>query len=351
MRPFFTTKELVAMQNYIIRSVLGLFLLCCATPSQADTVWLTNGDQLSGQIVMLDSGKLLLKTAHAGVVRIDSKQIKTLHSDQAMRIRSGFFAQPRLTTIEAGADGHVILSDEPEQQVAVKDLHQAIPQQKTGLARDFVWSGNITLSADFKRRDSDSDDYDFDIDSKLRHGLWRHGYKLEYDYETKDKETKTDKLMTSYALDRFFSERWFWQGKYKYNKDRLEELHRQHSYATGPGFQFWDNELGSLSAALLYNHARLHYRQDGVTRLNSSSLAWDYQRFFFAKTLELFNKGEISYPASSDTRYLLDAEAGVRYKLNSWASLSMKAEWERISSKNNESRNDRRLLLGVGVSW
>lgn len=338
------------MHTKFFRLAFALTLLLFSAASQADTVWLNNGDQLSGQIIMLDSGKLLLKTSHAGELRIDSKQIKTLHSEHPMLIRQGLFADSILSSLEPAQDGHVLLSAN-QQEVSIQSLHQVIQQRKISLQKDLLWSGNITLSADFKRRESNSDDYDLDIDTRLRHGLWRHGVNLEYDYETKDKETKTDKLMTSYTLDRFISERWFWQGKYKYNKNRLEDLYRQNSYATGPGFQFWDNELGSFSSAILYNYSELHYREQGINRLNSTSITWHYQRFFLAKTLELFNKGEISYPASSDARYLIDAEAGVRYKINSWASLSLKTEWDRISSKNNEGRNDRRYMFGVGVSW
>lgn len=348
MRPFYSFGSIL-MYNKFYRYALTLLLLLAGSSSFADTVWMNNGDQLTGEILMLDSGKVLLKTKHAGTVRIDSKQIKTLHSEQSMRVRNDLFGEVITGELQASdEDGYVLLNGH---QLELKQLHQAIPDKKLSLQKDLVWSGNITFSADYKRRDSDSDDYDFDIDSKLRHGLWRHNYRLEYDYETKDKQTKTDKLMTSYALDRFMSERWFWQGKYKFNKDRLEDLNRQHSYATGPGFQFWDNELGSLSSAILYNYSELHYQSDGTNRIDSTSLTWDYQRFFFAKTLELFHKGEVSYPSSSNTRYLVDAEMGVRYKINSWFSLSAKAEWDRISSKNNESRNDRRYLIGAGVSW
>ena len=37
-----------------------------AGPALADTVWLDNGDRLSGEIVLMDGGKLALKTRYAG---------------------------------------------------------------------------------------------------------------------------------------------------------------------------------------------------------------------------------------------------------------------------------------------
>ena len=57
-------------------SLLCLPLLwCVALPALADTVWLKNGDRLSGQIQLFDGGKLLLKTAYAGSVTLDWKQV------------------------------------------------------------------------------------------------------------------------------------------------------------------------------------------------------------------------------------------------------------------------------------
>jgi hypothetical protein len=55
-------------------------------------------------------------------------------------------------------------------------------------------------------------------------------------------------------------------------------------------------------------------------------------------------------PFTSDIDYILDSEAGLRYKLNSWAALTLKAEWDKVSSQYGDL-NDRRYLFGVGVGW
>lgn len=40
----------------------------------------------------------------------------------------------------------------------------------------------------------------------------------------------------------------------------------------------------------------------------------------------------------------------MRYKLTSWASLSMKAEWDKFSG-NDGNVNQRRYTFGLGVGW
>ena len=54
-----------------------LFLCMLAWPALADTVWLNNGDRLSGTIILMDGGKLVLDTTYAGRVVIDWKNIQT----------------------------------------------------------------------------------------------------------------------------------------------------------------------------------------------------------------------------------------------------------------------------------
>ena len=69
-----------------LRFLLSTVLLL-AWPAWADTVWLNNGDRLSGEILLLDGGKLVLKTKYAGRVLIDWKDIDTLSSDKPLLVR------------------------------------------------------------------------------------------------------------------------------------------------------------------------------------------------------------------------------------------------------------------------
>ena len=71
----------------MLRLCFTLFLLCATPLSLADTVWLLNGDRLSGQVRLLDGGTLLLATEYGGVVRISAKSVATLETRQRMVIR------------------------------------------------------------------------------------------------------------------------------------------------------------------------------------------------------------------------------------------------------------------------
>lgn len=58
------------------RTLLCLAVASASMPLLADTVWLKNGDKLSGKITVFDGGKLLIQTDYAGAIPVDWKQVK-----------------------------------------------------------------------------------------------------------------------------------------------------------------------------------------------------------------------------------------------------------------------------------
>ena len=168
----------------------------------------------------------------------------------------------------------------------------------------------------------------------------------EYNREKKNGLVSTDNYSGQYALDRFIDDHWFWQGQVAYKRDMIEDLAKR-TVGTGPGYQFWDNELGAFSIATLVNRNDYEFADGEKEHFYSSSFKWDYNRYLLAKQFELFTNGEVSKPLQSGLDYELQTEAGIRYKLTSWASLSMKAEWDKFSG-NDGNVNQRRYTFGLG---
>nr|GFC71593.1 hypothetical protein [Tanacetum cinerariifolium] len=137
------------------RTLLCLAITSASTPLLADTVWLKNGDKLTGTIKVFDGGKLLLNTKYAGDIPLDWKEVKTLESDQ-----------------------HLL--------------------------------GNVDAALDFQRADKDTDDYNIAFKTSATHGRWRHNAEGEYNRETQDEDTTIDNWKAEYSIDRFITDKWFW---------------------------------------------------------------------------------------------------------------------------------------------
>jgi hypothetical protein len=335
----------------LLRNLLCLTLGCMTTSVFADTVWLKNGDRLTGKVKVLDGGKLMLETDYGGSIPLDWSKVATLESETPMLVRQDEFSDPQLAnSLHKGDDGKVLLgtADAPK-AVELASIQQMI--QPKPLIQDFAWTGNVDLALDYKRADSDTDDYNVAFSTKAQHGLWRHNGDGEYNRESSDNVTTTNNYQLEYALDRFITEQWFWQGRLDYKHDKIEDLTRQRTLGTGPGYQFWDNELGAFSLTSLINRSDYEYSNGEKDNFYSLAVKWEYNRYLIGQTVELFTNGEIAKPLAGVAEYAFDAEAGLRYKVTDWASLNLKAEKDIVSGSSDGELDETRYTVGFGVGW
>jgi hypothetical protein len=332
------------------RSLLCLAVFSASTPLLADTVWLKNGDKLSGTITVFDGGKLLIQTKYAGAVTIDWKEVKTLDSDQHLLVKQDAYSGEVSKSLTAAEDGKVTLANgEAPKTVELASIQQILKPKP--VVEDLVWKGNVDLALDYQRAEKDTDDYDVGFKTTARHGRWRHIAEGEYNREVQDDVTTTDNWRAEYSLDRFLTDQWFWQGRLNYKRDHIEELARQRVVGTGPGYQFWDDELGAFSLGSLLNRTDYEYRDGSKDNFYSVAMKWDYNRYLIGKKVEFFTNGEVGKPLSGVADYALDAEMGLRYKVTEWASLNLKAERDIISGTNDADLSKTRYTAGFGVAW
>lgn len=331
------------------KTLLCLALSVAATSVLADTVWLKNGDRLTGKIKFYDGGKLLLETDYGGAIALDWAKIATLESDQELLVKENAVHGERAKSLQAAEPGKVTLANgEAPKTIELASISQILKPKP--LVEDLVWKGNIDAALDYKRAERDTDDYDVSLKTQARHGLWRHHAEADYNREFQDDVVTTDNWSAEYALDRFLTEKWFWQGRFEYKRDMVEELERQRTVGTGPGYQFWDNELGAFSVATLLNRTDYEYSNGESDNFYAASVKWDYNRYLVGKSVELFSDGEVGKPLGNVADYTLDAAVGLRYKLTDWASLNMKAEKDLVSGAEGEL-DETRYSLGFGVGW
>lgn len=331
------------------RTLLCLTLSAVSLPVLADTVWLKNGDRLTGKISVLDGGKLLVETDYGGSIPVDWKKVATLESNRKLLIKQDDVQGELAQSLQAAEDGKVILANGgAPRTVALASISQIIHPKP--LIQDLTWKGNIDVAMDYKRAETDTDDYDVSIATTARHGLWRHNATANYNREFRNDLVTSDNWDAEYALDRFIDEHWFWQGRLSYKRDQIEDVRRQRTIGTGPGYQFWDNELGAFSVASLLNRSDYEFADGSQENFYLLAAKWDYNRYLVGKTFELFSTGELGKPLENVADYALDAEVGLRYKVTDWASLNMKAEKDMVSGAENDL-DETRYSIGFGVGW
>ena len=330
-----------------LRVLLSLLLLSLALPARADTVWLNNGDRLSGEILLLDGGKLALKTKYAGRVLIDWKDIDTLATDKPLMLRRNGLDSESARELQAAGPGLVRIVDGRSETVALASIERLVPPRP--LLEDRIWEGNLDAKLDMERNQDRTDEWKLKGNTRVEHGRWRHVLRGELEHEKENGEKTEDNWELEYDLDRFLTQHWFWRVGYEQSEDQFEQINRQRIYGSGPGYRFWDNELGRLDLITQFNRIEL-YSVLGDRSFDGWSLEWDYKRLLWGTRLEFYTTAEVQVPRVSEIDYVFDGEAGLRYRLNDWARLSLLYELNQLRGLGN-TFSDRHYLIGFGVGW
>lgn len=326
---------------------LCLVLCCLAFPAWADTVWLNNGDRLTGTIVLLEGGKLVLQTKYAGRVMIDWKDVSTLRSEQPMLIRQSGFDSEQSKSLAAAGQGMVRLENHESKTLPLASITQMVPPQP--FVEDLVWEGNLDGKINIERDDDRIDDLRLKLDTTLKHDRWRYSLDGEQRRETKNGNKVKDNWEANYDQDYFVTDQWFLRGSYGTLRDEFADVYRQDSGGFGPGYRFWDSALGhfELIGQLIHYDLRA---EEGNASFNATSTQWDYKRLIWGSRVELYSTGEFSMPHVDSVDYVLDGEAGMRYRINEWARLSLLYQFSRVQGFG-QTFTDREYTLGVGVGW
>ena len=306
-----------------------------------------NGDRLSGEIVLLDGGKLVLKTKYAGQVLIAWKDIETLRSDKPLLIRRQGLDSEFSNQLEAAGRGLVRVVGANTQTVPLASISRLVPPRP--VLQDRLWEGNLDAKLDMERDEDETDEWKVKGNTRMEHGRWRHVLNGELERETKNGNKVDDNWQLEYDLDRFITDHWFWRSGVEQQEDEFEDINRQRIIGTGPGYRFWDNELGRFDLVSQVNRVRFE-TQTADLEFDSYSLEWDYKRLLWGTREEFYSTAELQLPAIDDVDYAFDSEMGLRYRLNDWARLSLLYELDQVRALGQVS-SERRYLLGLGVGW
>jgi len=326
-------------------------------PARADTVWLDNGDRLSGTIQSLDNGILLLKTAYGGDIRIEFKQVKTLQSATSLVVNDQVLAREYDAKLLRAQAREVVLEGVQRDGNAARAVTAAIPLDNVEritrphpILRDASLYGTLDLSLNQKHASTNTQDYAVKLRAESRHGLWRHRTSGAYARSKEAGNVNTNNYAASYTLDRFLTQQAFWQGRVSHRQDWVEEVRRQTAYGTGPGYQFWDDELGAFSLSVLLGGVYYGY-DDGTSQHSpAAALRWDYKRYISGKAFEIYTQGEAMRPFSGGADFNISGEVGLRYNINHWMSLYIKYARDQVSG-SRQTLNESVYGAGVGLSF
>ncbi|NLD09904.1 MAG: DUF481 domain-containing protein [Xanthomonadaceae bacterium] len=331
----------------------------------ADIVKLKNGDQITGEITYLEGDLIFIQTDYAGVIKINSHKVASFSILNPSYVKAGMFdkgrtaesitfhetlptgskkkrAEPRTLTLMSGED---VLRLPYKENLLVARINDHTP-----IYQDFRMSGMVDLALDFDKNSTTSALYKLGGSTRIQHGFWRHTVKGSVYRKEDDSKTKKHYYTLNYAVDRFFTDRFFWQGSIDYKHDWIEDIREDFSVGTGPGWQVWDNEHSALSFATLINYQALKYQTGETSKDPQLAIKWDFHNYFLNKSFRFDSAGRLGRSINNNVSLDLTLDASLSYQLTNSLSLKTGLNYEKIKGKEGNS-SERTLTIGLGYWW
>jgi len=334
-------------------SILFVTLMFLTQLSYADEVHFKNGDRLTGKILRLVDGKLVMKSDNAGEVTVELANIQTLSSDEpiTVNLKDGTGFEQKISSSKAGRFSIEGSESIKAQEFAVDDIVSINPPIPK-------WTGNI--SAGITSTHGNTKTESITGSAKLNKRTEKDRTTLSADYaksKQEDQTTGNDETIEDWwraraKYDYFFTKKMYGYLDGRYEKDAIAELDRRVTVGLGAGYQWIESADMNFSTEL--GLASLYEKYDNQTDSNSevsAQLGYNFDKKL-RKNLSFIH--ELTYyPALEKfSDYYLTTTAELRAAFNKAMFLNLKAILDYDATPAaGAHKTDVKYFLGFGYSF
>ena len=332
------------------------FLAGMCSPLCADHVILKNGDRVTGTIVSLGDGALILKGDLVGQVTIATKDIATFQSGSPLEIHlkdGTVINQPAV----AADPNQFAIAQGPAlrpQTFSLADVTSINPPPKP----EPKWTGSISGAVSSTHGNTKAEAVTASVSVARRSEKDRttagadYGKRERRDRDTGEDETTEDWWRARAQYDYFFTKKFFGFGNIRYERDAIADLDRRVVVGGGGGYQWIETDRTSFSTGL--GLASLYEKFDNADDSNSQiSLQAGYNLDHRITDTLRFVHDLTYYPSLEQfSDYYLTTTAELRANLTKTMFANFKAIFNYDESPAaGQGSTDVKYLLGVGMTF
>lgn len=328
-------------------------LCLLSAPVLADTIWLKNGDKITGTLGVKVSNKLTVKTTYADEVKINWNDIHSIDADKPilMQLSDGSIINGRLIHTD---EGQMILDEDtstPLVDTELDEIHYINPSRDL-IGEGYVWTGNLSLGGAFNNGNNTNRNMQFNGESVLR-GL-ENRYTVQGYYfwaEDNDQQTQNNARVRG-QYDHFFSKKWFSYLNTIQEKDRFRDIKLRSTYGVGSGYQIFEGEKLNLSVEGGVSLIAQDYYEESDEKHAALRWAVNYNQYLFNSFVQAFHRHEVLYTPRAPSQVLLYSSTGLRFPFIFGLSASTQLDYNFDSRPADDRiKGDTRALFTLGYSW
>jgi putative salt-induced outer membrane protein YdiY len=336
------------------REITLLLFLVALVPAvaQADRIYFTDGESITGALVGIEEGKVTWSSAILGEVKADQRHVKY--------IESGDHFELKLTGEELSNCWMFVQRDKQhlhcdEGVRPLSDWKLVIAAGETLAERPPILHkrGDVVLALEDSSGNSDITKYDINARTELRYQDTRHTIGLRYQDESADGDKTRESWLGTYQYDQFFTEQWFATGNAFYETDKFRELDQRTSVGLGMGYQFLETTYFDLTGKGSLNYVN----EDFTTGKSNSRPAFLWNMDFAWRVdgegVELFHRHAILQSFEQGDDYEINTTTGFRYPINGSLSsvIQLEYDYDNQPAEATVDKIDRKWSVGVNYAW
>jgi putative salt-induced outer membrane protein YdiY len=336
MKRLATALELVALLGFLPTATV-----------LADEVFLKNGNHLSGRIVSMGEGKLVLETEFAGRLTIDWAHVERLSGNAPLTVVLADGSTLRGIPEPGEAPGRLTLGSAPG-PVELQLVTAINPQEEPPVK--FSGRINVGLNKASGNTDKESGHLDAEVSARtINHRLTVGG---AYN-RASDNNRKSEDNASGYShYDYFLTKKLYLYLNGTAEMDKFRDINLRTTVGPGVGYQFFEGELMNFSLEAGPSYVRTDYDQADDSDSASGRWSVKFDRFFFEKLVQYYftNEGFISASDTSDV--FMFTRTGLRFPIRGGLFFNAGFEWDWDNTPaEGTDKSDYRYILSIGYGF
>jgi putative salt-induced outer membrane protein YdiY len=329
----------------------GMAFFFMAVGASADEVYLKNGNHLSGQLVAMQDGKLILETDFAGVLTIDWSQVERITADLPVTVvlSDGSTRQGGLRPAES-SDQLLLVADplSEAEAVQVSEITSINPPIEPAVQLN----GRINVGLNKASGNTDTETAHADAELVARAVENRLTLGGAYNRASESNQKTEDNARGYLKHDTFLTEKLYWYLNGEIERDEFKEINLRTTIGPGFGYQVFEGERMNLSVEAGPSYVNTDYDNSEDEDSISGRWAVRFDRFFFEKLFQSYfsNEGYISTSDPSD--WFMFTKTGLRFPLHSGLFLNAGFEWDWDNTPAEDAeKSDYRYIFSLGYGF
>lgn len=315
----------------------------------ADTLIMKNGDRITGRLNSISGGKAVFETQYAGRILVSLEQVSSMMTADAYTVRLN--DQSLSGAFTSVSEGQALLTRDGSERLALSDIRSAAQTRIQFTPFSLDWGVRLDLALSLADGNSSTEASNVLLEADFQDELNAHLLTVLLAREEGEGLLTKDQLDVDYGYRRFIFQRWYGAANAEYFQDTLKDIDLRITLGAGIGIQVVDNSLENLATDLSLSAVQEDIGGDSSTK---PALRWglDYQRFLFAKTVELFHRQSILQLFSDENGQVFSSSTGIRYAFSERIDTNFRIDlaYESDPPPGNE-KTDTTYSLGVGLKF